>query len=172
MYLTRIQLEYAAATTIFGLLLLFLIPSIISSRIAVRDDLRRQDITDLKHALELYNNEFDNYGTPPLSEICTSTDDQTSWLFGNNSPLLKGQHINAIPHDTRERSGRAYVYCATDVTAGNVSGYYLEAQLEAQYTDERMFDEDEKRKFYYRILHDGERVLYRVCGGSELQCQE
>ncbi|MFH1353993.1 MAG: hypothetical protein ABIH36_01775 [bacterium] len=65
-----------------------------------------------------------------------------------------------------------YRYVVTGQDESGATGYYLEAQFEVEQKNQAAFDEDESRKFHYRILHQENKILYRVCGGSELQCQE
>lgn len=178
MTLTRAHIEYLAAAAIAAIVLALLIPAILNAWAAVRDDLRRADITNLKHALEMYNNQHVFYPTPPsgaeaLREggpVCTRNDDVNSWLFGVASPLLKEQHIDALPHDVRESRGRAYSYCVTNIQNSATAGYYLEAELEVEQPDTVDHDYDETRNFDYRVLHEGGKILYRVCGGTETQC--
>lgn len=169
--MTRAQAEYLAATVIAAIVLALLIPAILNARAAVRDDLRRADITNLKHALEMYNNQHVSYPAPPGSQPgCTRSDDTDSWLFGDTSPLLKKQHINALPHDVRESRGHTYSYCVTNIQNSATAGYYLEAELEVEQPDTVDHDYDETRNFDYRVLHEGGKILYRVCGGTETQC--
>ena len=167
----RTKYEIVLLGVITAILLAFLVNSFLFARTAVRDDLRREDITNLKRAAELYNNKFGYYPTPPskLTE-CTSSD-PSSWLLGENSPLVEDHFINAIPHDVRESKGHVYSYCVTNIEDGRAMDYYFEAELEITEDEERAFDEDESRKFDYRILHEDGKVLYRVCGGNEEQCK-
>ena len=164
--------EYVALGVIMIIFLVFLGNSLHQSRIAVRDDLRRQDITNLKRALEQYNNARNSYPTPPPEEdSCTATSDKSSWLFGSQSPLLNEQFIDAIPHDVRESSDRSYRYCVTEKQNGQAVGYFLEARLEVPQDNMIGFDEDEMRKFDYRIVNESNKTLYRVCGGTDTQCK-
>lgn len=64
-----------------------------------------------------------------------------------------------------------YRYLITDTAAQHTQGYYLEAQLERPSVNMVGFDEDEKRKYHFRVLSENNQTLYRVCGGTELQCQ-
>lgn len=149
-------------STLFILLTLY---SIGYARAAVRDDLRMQDITNLKRALEQYYNEHEFYVSPSNSKIgCTVLDD--------TSPLLQEQFIDAIPHDVREAKGFIYSYCVTSAPKNRTTGFYLEASLESNKPKGVFFDEDELRKFDYRVLAENDRLLYRVCGGEEKQCNE
>jgi hypothetical protein len=150
------------------------------NRAAVRDDLRQTDLALLKHALEQYYNLRNRYVTPPSHQAeCTSSADPNSWLFGSSSPLLHDRLIDAIPHDVREGQRFAYHYCVTSLGLEDeeapgkklADGYFLEARLEQDRPDEIGFDEDEQRKYHYRVLHEGNTVLYRVCGGVERQCE-
>lgn len=169
--MTRAQAEYLVATAIVALLLAFLVPALLNARAAVRDDLRRTDITNLKRAMETYNNTHNFYPAPATNQPgCTDTNDTDSWLFDDHSVLLKEQHMAAIPHDVREFRGHVYSYCATYVEDGQASGYYLEAQLEVEQPDIVAHDEDDQRNFDYRVLHEDGKILYRVCGGTETQC--
>lgn len=170
--MTRAQWEYAAAAAIALLIIALLIPAILTARASIRDDLRRSDITNLKRAAEMYYNQHNFYPTPPGNQpSCTSVTEQDSWLFGGTSPLLKEQHINAIPHDVRESRGHTYRYCATQIAGGNIAGYFFEAQLEVGQPETVALDEDETRNFHYRVLREDGKILYRVCGGTETQCQ-
>lgn len=167
----RARYEYIAIAILGVFFLFFVGYGLLQARTQVRDDLRKNDITDLKRALEQYNNKIFAYPAPPNGELgCTSTSPD-SWLLGKASPLVSGHFIDAIPHDVRESKGHTYTYCATDVVGGKTISYYLEAQLEINEPDARAFDEDEQRKFDYRILHENGKVLYRVCGGEEKQCK-
>jgi hypothetical protein len=174
MQLTRAQWEYLTLALLLATMLLLLIPAIINARAQVRDDLRRADLTNLKRALEQYNNTYNHYGQAPTADAhCTVNSDHTSWMLGDGSPLLTEQFIDAIPHDVREDKGHVYQYCMTGVSQSSqtVAGYYLQAELEVKQDDTRTFDEDESRKFHYRILHQDGQVLYRICGGTETQCE-
>lgn len=165
--------EAVGIAVIGGILLLFFfIPALLTARAEVRDDLRRTDITNLKHAAEQYFNLHEYYPTPPTdSSPCTSSG-ADSWLFGEQSLFFHDRHIDVIPHDLRESRGHVYTYCVTSTdVADHTDGYFLQAVLERPQPERRAFDEDEDRKFHYRVLHDGERVLYRVCGGREKQCE-
>ena len=178
--MTRAQIEFVVFFSVIVLFIAAVVPALTRARAEVRDDLRRQDITNLKVALEQYNNEHNHYGLPVRqagllpegAPECTASADKASWLFGDKSPLLQEQFIDAIPHDTRESLGHAYRFCATELDAENrgIAGYFLEAELEVDQPDTISFDEDERRKFFYRILYDEGRTLYRICGGSETQC--
>ncbi|MEX0650115.1 MAG: hypothetical protein WD200_03875 [Candidatus Andersenbacteria bacterium] len=164
--------EYLVIGALGILALLIIIPAVFKARIAVRDDLRMQDMAILKQAVEQYNNTHDFYVTPPTTTSpCTTSMELDSWLFGSNSSLIKEGHIDALPHDVRESTDRHYVYCATDIQSGRTTGYYLEAHLEQRLEPEIGFDEDESRKFDYRILNQDDKTLYRVCGGTETQCK-
>lgn len=169
--MTRAQIEYIVAGTITVILLAFVLNAVIHARAAVRDDLRRADITSLKRGTEMYFNRHNFYPTPPDGQPgCTAVSEPNSWLFGSQSPLLKEQHINAIPHDVREGRGYRYSYCATEIQNSGTAGYYFEAQLEVDQPDTVALDEDETRNFHYRVLHENGKILYRVCGGAETQC--
>lgn len=164
------QREYAVIAILLCIFGALTAQAVISGRAYVRDDLRQQDITHLKQALEKYFNAHEFYVTPPAGQSSCTSSSAESWFFSDASPLLAEQHTDAIPHDVRERSGFKYTYCATHQYQGNTTGYYLEAEMETNKQPGRFFDEDEKRKFGYRIMKDGNRTLYRVCGGSETQC--
>lgn len=167
----RTRLEYVVAGVIFIILITFLLNAVVHARTAVRDDLRKTDMTTLKHGMEMYYNQHIFYPTPPEGEIsCTEVTDENSWLFSRQSPLLKEQHLDAIPHDVREGQGHIYRYCATDIQDAAAAGYYLEARLEVEQPDAIALDEDDARNFNYRILHEDGKILYRVCGGVETQC--
>lgn len=63
-----------------------------------------------------------------------------------------------------------YRYVVTKTQDQAASGYYIEAELEVEQLDQTAFDEDELRKYHFRILHEDNKILYRVCGGEETQC--
>ena len=65
-----------------------------------------------------------------------------------------------------------YSYHVSSHNKLGATGYYLEAQFEVEQKDQTAFDEDESRKFHYRILNQDNKTFYRVCGGIEMQCQE
>lgn len=65
-----------------------------------------------------------------------------------------------------------YRYCVTSLENKHASGFYLQAQLESRQPEARGFDEDEHRKYDFRVLREGTATLYRVCGGVELQCRQ
>jgi hypothetical protein len=156
------QKEYLVIGVTLGVFIAALIPSLIAARTHVRDGLRRADITYLKRSLEQFNNEHDHY--PPLEKSdCVTSREPDHWPF-----------IAALPHDVREERGFLYRYCVTSANpaTGGAAGYFLEAQLEVDQADQTAFDEDELRKFYFRILHEDNRILYRVCGGEEKQCEK
>ncbi|HLD25485.1 MAG TPA: hypothetical protein VJC05_00385 [Candidatus Andersenbacteria bacterium] len=135
----------------------FLAPSLHTARAEVRDGLRRQDITYLKHSLEQFYNEHEFY---PLAPECLTSTATNEWDF-----------IEVLPHDVKEADGFLYRYCVTSQNQLSATGYFLEAQLEVGQANTVAFDEDELRKFHYRILHAGNKILYRVCGGEEKQCE-
>jgi type II secretory pathway pseudopilin PulG len=147
--------------------------SIFYARTAVRDDLRKQDITNIKHALEQYFNTHEFYVTSPENsqQLTCTQNSPDSWLFSDASPLLREQFIDAIPHDVRESKGHVYRYCVTSLSRGKATGFYLEAQLESKAPVGVFFDEDEERKFGFRVLKENGKRLYRVCGGQETQCE-
>lgn len=62
-------------------------------------------------------------------------------------------------------------YIATEQTSTEALGYYVETNLESDPGGDGGFDEDEKRKYYYLILRQGNDIVYRVCGGTETSCQ-
>lgn len=146
--------------------------SILHARTVVRDNLRKEDMTNLKRALEQYNNLHTLYVTPPDGKVGCTKSSSDSWFFGESSPLLKEQFIDAIPHDVRESKGMVYSYCVTKIDNKRAISFYLEAMLESNHPEGIFFDEDEKRKFDYRILREDGTLLYRVCGGEEQQCKQ
>jgi hypothetical protein len=158
--------EYLVLGLVLIIFFIALIPSLLTSRAQVRDGLRRQDITYLKRSLEQFYNQHTYY--PSLADTdCITAAEPARWPF-----------IETLPHDVREHKGFLYRYCVTSadetgLPAGQAGalGYFLEAQLEVDQPDQRTFDEDELRKFYYRILHEDDKILYRVCGGEEKQCE-
>lgn len=170
--MNQFRQEYRAVLLLAVLFLFFLFQAVLPARAEVRDDLRRQDITNLKRSLEQYFNQYGYYPTPPGGlPACTSSSPE-SWFFSGASPLLQEQYIDAIPHDVRENRGYHYSYCVTTHDgSGRTQGYYLQAQLERPEAQQRSFDEDEARKFYFRVLQERGQVFYRVCGGSEKQCE-
>lgn len=167
----QFQWELAAVLVFVVLIAAYMIPAIGYTRADVRDDLRKTDIAQLKQALERYNNTAKHYVPSPDGHLaCTNSIDVNSWLFGPNSPLVKQKIVTAIPHDVRESATQNYQYCITDIQNNQVTAYYLQAQLENYQPDQIGFDEDEARKYAFRILNENGHTLYRVCGGSEKQC--
>jgi hypothetical protein len=126
----------------------------------------------MKRALEQYYNLHEFYVTAPSGkDECTQSSD-TSWFFGNTSPLLQEQLMDAIPHDVRESKGFTYSYCVTSTKNKKTTGFYLEAELESNEPEGAFFDEDELRKFDYLVLQENGRKVYRVCGGEDMQCKQ
>lgn len=160
--MTTGQREYLILTLLLAILLGFTIPSLLTARASVRDGLRRQDITYLKRSLEQFYNANEYY---PLinGADCITSDNPSNWYF-----------IDTLPHDVREDDGHIYRYCVTDTdpAAGGAIGYFLEATLEVDQPTGNFFDEDESRKFYYRQFTENDRTIYRVCGGTEMQCEK
>jgi type II secretory pathway pseudopilin PulG len=156
---TDAQREYAAVAILLTIFVAALIPSLLTARASVRDGLRKQDLTYLKRSLEQFYNEHEYY--PALAGTnCLTTNRPDRWPF-----------IETLPHDVRETAGFIYRYCVTESDNAGATGYFLEARLEVDQPDQRTFDEDELRKFYFRILHQDGQTLYRVCGGEEKQCE-
>ncbi|MBI3255349.1 MAG: hypothetical protein HYZ63_00075 [Candidatus Andersenbacteria bacterium] len=165
------QHEFTVITVLVLVFAAFSAYAITNGRAYIRDDLRQQDITHLKQALERYYNVHEYYLTPPNGRNGCTSSGEGSWFFGNANSLLQEQHIDAIPHDVREAKGFVYKYCATQSAQNRTTGYYLEAQLESNKHPGTYFDEDESRKFTYVITQEGARTLYRVCGGNEPLCE-
>lgn len=155
---TVAQREYLMLAVLAGIFIAALIPSLLTTRAAVRDGLRKEDITYLKRSLEDYYNQHATYPLP--ADTCITSTNPRSWNF-----------IPALPHDVRESKGFIYRYCVTSRDARGATGYFLEAQFEGDVAGQRAFDEDEQRKFHYRILHENGKTLYRVCGGEQIQCK-
>lgn len=131
----RLSLARRESLVLAGLIAMFLLallPSLLTQRAEVRDDLKRQDIATLKRQAEDFYNQHEYYP-------------------------------DELPSP--------YRYMVTDTAANHTQGYYLEAQLERPQADTLGFDEDEKRKYHFRVLNVNNQTLYRVCGGTERQCQ-
>lgn len=156
--LSPAQREYLVLAILIFIFVAALIPSLLASSALTRDGLRKQDITYLKRAMEDYYNVHLAYPLP--RDACISSANPYLWTF-----------VSVLPHDVRESSGHRYRYCVTLSHAAGATGYFLEAQFETDSPDQRAFDEDEQRKFHYRIMHENGMVLYRVCGGEEQQCK-
>lgn len=163
---TTAKKEFAVLLSLLVVYVAFLLPALFTERTHVRDDLRKEDLGNIKRALEMYNNEMTYYATPPDSQQgCTSSEDHQSWFFGSDSPLSL-----TTPHDVRATQGHEYVYCVTSLDKGKTNGFYLQAQLERRVPEAIGYDEDERRQYSFRILHDGDKTFFRVCGGAEMQC--
>jgi type II secretory pathway pseudopilin PulG len=122
---TRTKRE-AIAILVFGCILgYFALYGITYARAAVRDDLRKQDLTNIKRSLEQYFNTHNTYLSPPSGKAECTRSSQESWFFGDASPLLKKQFIDAIPHDVRESRGFTYTYCSTVMDGSKTTGFYL-----------------------------------------------
>lgn len=132
MRLSLAQKEAVTLAALVVLLLLALVPSLLTQRAEVRDDLKRQDIAALKRQAEDFYNQHEYYP-------------------------------DELPSP--------YRYVVTDTAAQHTQGYYLETQLERPLANTLGFDEDEKRKYHFRVVNENKQTLYRVCGGIELQCQ-
>lgn len=169
---TRTRREYTAICILCTVFFGFALYGVMHARTAVRDDLRRQDITNLKRALEQYYNVHNSYISAPGNVLGCTHSSPDSWFFGEKSPIVTGQFIDAIPHDVREQKGYMYTYCATINSDTQATGFYLQAMQESEKDEGVFFDEDEQRKFDYRILKENGKNLYRVCGGEELQCKQ
>lgn len=170
--MTNRHWEYLVVGLLAAVILTLLVRATVYARQEVRDDLRKQDLTNIKRALEQYFNAHEQYIGPTAAasqSACTTSDDTNSWLFGTPSPLLQEKFITAMPHDVREQNGHHYRYC-TSVANGQAAGFVLEAQLESAATPGIFFDEDEQRKFHYRILENNGQTIYRLCGGDEPSC--
>lgn len=167
----RVQRELTTIVVVGCIVLGIAAYSVNFSRAQVRDDLRKQDITNLKRSLEQYNNVHESYVSSPTTEKECTQSSSGSWFFGDTSPILNEQFIDAIPHDVREHKGHVYTYCVTSTNDKQATGFYLQAILEADIEEGVYFDEDEKRKFGYRILREDNKLLYRVCGGEDVQCK-
>lgn len=63
-----------------------------------------------------------------------------------------------------------FEYVTTQTSGQQAVGYYLQTALEYSPSGNGGFDEDEARKYFYLIVQDHGRILYRVCGGLENQC--
>lgn len=169
--LRRVHWEALALAVVLLVFAVLCLGAFFTARAQVRDDLRLADLTNLKRSLEVYYNIHEFYVAPPSNDpMCTSSVEDTSWLFGGSSPLLGDGVMDAVPHDVRESQTRKYVYCVTSFENGRADGYYLQATMERDRPEGIVFDEDEQRKFHYRVLHESGETLLRICGGEELQC--
>ena len=171
--MTTAQKELLVLMLLAAVFCLALAPSMLETRTLVRDDLRQQDLAQLKRALEDYYNKHEYYVTAPSQKTeCTSSNEPESWFFGDQSVLLKEKIVQALPHDLREPQGYVYRYCVTKLENNKTAGYFLEARFEgSRHKPGSGFDEDENRKYHFLIQNDQNQILYRVCGGTELQCQ-
>ena len=89
-------------------------------------------------------------------------------MLKHNAEMYFNEH-NVYPSSLNTSP---YRYVVTKTQDQAASGYYIEAELEVAQSDRTAFDEDEQRKYFYRILHKDGKTLYRVCGGDEKQCEQ
>lgn len=64
--------------------------------------------------------------------------------------------FSAAPHE----------YIVTSSTSIGVTAWYLRAQLENSHGSQAGHDEDEGRKYDFRLIREGESTYYEVCGGT------
>lgn len=164
--------EYGALLVLGALFLVFLVPAIAEMRKEVRDGIRREHLTELKHALEMVNNTLGHYPRSPAGLRlpgeqagvgCTISSDKKSWLFGLDGVLLNNRHRDTIPRDPFADRGWTYAYCVDAVTPTAATSWYLRTRLERPHPPQAGFDEE--HNYYFRVLHDGESTLYDICGG-------
>ena len=184
--------EYLAIAFLALTALIFLIPAALHARQIARDDMRKIDLSQFKRTLEHYHNQHDHYLTPPTDvltnqptlPLCTNQADPDSWFFGPSSPLRANGFLPTMPTDPhrthRTDHAHSYTYCVTELSdKATTTGYYVETTLEQTIPSNQLgtgFDEDEQRKYHYRQLAVPSKttpaiIKYRVCGGTETQCQ-
>jgi hypothetical protein len=54
----------------------------------------------------------------------------------------------------------------TSSTDAGAAAWYLRAQLENEHAAEAGHDEDEGRKYDYRLIRESAATYYEVCGGT------
>lgn len=98
----------------------------LQARREVRDGIRRAELRNIKHELEMYFNEHESY------------------------PLL----FNDAVHE----------YVVVEQAGGEATGWYVRGELENKAEPTAGFDLE--YNIDYRIVTEGERTFYDLCGGN------
>lgn len=71
-------------------------------------------------------------------------------------------------HETYPRvfDASPHEYVVSEADGAGAKSWYLRAQLENKHTAEAGYDEDEGRKYNFRLVQEGSVTFYEVCGGT------
>lgn len=150
-----------------------LVPALRHAHMSFRDEERIRDLGVVKQSLEQHYNKHNSYlvtnADQPLQ--CAFSDGASSDpVWGTESVLPRD---GAFPKEQRFFHF-PYLYCPTILHTMDgkpvVDGFFLQAALEEQRPLAAGFDFEEGRNFRFRVLHDGRRTFYRICGGSDVSC--
>lgn len=122
--------ELLVVVAVIGILAGLVSANVSSAKDKARDAERRNDLTVLKGAVELFANVA---GHPPgESNRCYHSTEPLAASNPQWIPDLGSQYVNPMPTDPRQPTepGFAYTYCRGGV--GQAQAYYLTAPLEAK----------------------------------------
>ncbi len=76
------------------------------------------------------------------------------------------QHYNKYEAYPLEFNAHPHEYVVIEKAGTEAASWYLRAELENPHTTSAGHDEDEGRKYDYRLIHTEGRTYYEVCGGT------
>ncbi len=120
-------IELLAVIAIIGILATFAAISISSAVKRARDSVRERDLTNIKQALELYNQDNGSYPTTGNN----SDSVQASTVLGD---LVTKGYMRTLPEDVRNKTNHQIYYHY----AGSNDNYVLWAQLEYSKTQQTL----------------------------------
>jgi general secretion pathway protein G len=109
-------IELLVVIFIIGILAGLLLPNLVSSRQRARDTRRKHDLVEIKNALRLYYNDYQEYPGPS---------DPNFFTFGSNWTVNGTTYMQQVPADP-QGGDRSYHYCVS----GDGDSFVLAAELE------------------------------------------
>ncbi len=76
------------------------------------------------------------------------------------------QYYNTHETYPAEFDASPHRYVVTEMDGAGARAWYLRAQLENKHPTQAGYDEDEGRKYNFRLVQKGSVTFYEVCGGT------